>query len=118
MNNLPDVSTWVKSLIPDLDGRIEQFRVDTDYLDDELFDAFKQEILDQAVRMNTGIASNSMEDIRLAAHSIKGMGGTMGLPEISVLADEIERRIKSDDLSGCESLTREFLAWTAEFFGA
>ena len=118
MNALPDVTAWVKSLVPDLDGRIENYRVDTEFLDDELFDAFKEEILGQSVLMNAGASSGDMEAVRMAAHSIKGMGGTMGLPEISVLAHEIELRSKDADLTNCQSLVREFLSWTTEFFGA
>lgn len=115
MTNLPDVSEWVKSLVPDLDERIEAFQVDTDFLDDELIDAFKEEIAQQAALMKSGVDNERPDDIRAAAHSIKGMGGTIGLPEISVLAHEVELRSKRADMPGCKLLVAEFLVWATKF---
>lgn len=117
MTSLPQVTEWVRSLVPDLDARVEAFEVDATFLDDELVEAFKEEIAGQSALMNKGIESGNLDDVRMAAHSVKGMGGTIGLPEISVLAHEIELRAKADDAAGCESLVLEFVAWACEFTG-
>jgi len=115
---MSDVTEWVRSLIPDLDARVENFRVDTEFLDEELIEAFKEEVAKQGALMKSGIDSGNMEDVGMAAHSIKGMGGTMGLPEISVLAHEIELRAKSADFSSCKSLIYKFLDWADSFLSA
>jgi chemotaxis protein histidine kinase CheA len=117
MKALPDVAGWVRSLVPDLDSRVENFRVDSDFLDDELFEAFKEEVMNQSLMMRSGVSSVDVESIRMAAHSVKGMGGTMGLPEISVLAHEIELRSRDADLSKCYELVAAFVAWVSDFFG-
>jgi chemotaxis protein histidine kinase CheA len=117
MKALPDMAGWVRSLVPDLDGRVENFRVDTEFLDEELFEAFKEEVMNQSQLMQSGVSSSDVDSIRMAAHSIKGMGGTMGLPEISVLAHEIELRSRDAELSRCRELVAAFIAWAADFFG-
>ena len=115
MTSLPEVADWVKSLVPDLEARVDAFQVDTEFLDDELIDAFKEEIAQQSALMQAGAQNDNPDEIRMAAHSIKGMGGTIGLPEISVLAQEVELRAKNNDLDGCKSLVSEFVVWAAEF---
>ena len=115
MTSLPEVAEWVKSLVPDLDARVEAFQVDTDFLDDELIEAFKEELAQQSALMQAGVQNGNADEIRMAAHSVKGMGGTIGLPEISVLAHEIELRAKNNELNSCKSLVAEFVAWANEF---
>ncbi len=117
MSNLPEVKSWVQLLIPDLDSRVGAFEVDTCFLDDELIEAFKEEVSEQYKLLQDGLETLEYEKVRRAAHSIKGMGGTLGLPEISVLAQEIEFRAKSEDPSNCDSLVIEFIKWAKDFVG-
>jgi len=94
MANVPGNGGWVADLIPGLDGRLAQFLVDTDEVDDELVEVFIEELQRLTDELKAGMAGNDSEMVRMAAHSIKGMGGTIGLPEISVLG--LENR-KSDE---------------------
>ena len=105
----------VRELIPDLDGRISQFEVETFEMDDELISAFCEELERMGGDLQAGIDESDNEKIRVAAHSIKGMGGTMGLPEISVLAQEIELTLRANEMDRCLSLCESMIAWSREF---
>ena len=111
MVNIPDNVEWVGVLIPDLSARMDPFIVDTEELDDELIEVFIEEIERLTGELQEGLAKKDDEIIRMAAHSIKGMGGTMGLPEISVLGLEIEIRVKADRRHDAQPLVDGLVAW-------
>ena len=96
MANIPGNVEWVAELIPSLAEQLDQYVVATDEMDDELIEVFIEEIQRLTAELQDGIRNNDAEMVRTAAHSIKGMGGTIGLPEISVLGLEIEKRAKED----------------------
>lgn len=105
----------VQELIPDLNGRISQFEVETFEMDEELVSAFCDELARLTQQMQSGMESGDPEQIRIAAHSVKGMGGTMGLPEISVLAEEIELSQKAGEDDRCTRLCSALIDWAGEF---
>jgi HPt (histidine-containing phosphotransfer) domain-containing protein len=105
----------VRKLIPDLDGRISQFEVETFEMDSELIAAFCEELERMTGDLKNGLETAQNEMIRVAAHSIKGMGGTMGLPEISVLAQEIELTLRGGQMDRCADLCRMLISWSSEF---
>ena len=105
----------VRKLVPDLDGRISQFEVETFEMDDELIDAFCEELERMTADLQTGLDTCDIEKIRVAAHSIKGMGGTMGLPEISVLAQEIELTLRDIKMERCAFLCNALSDWSSGF---
>lgn len=102
---------WVATLIPDLTARLDPFVVDTDELDDELIEVFIDEIQRLCGELQEGLAQNDGEVIRMASHSMKGMGGTMGLPEISVLGLEIENLAKEDRLADIQPYVDALAGW-------
>ncbi|MFA6173918.1 MAG: Hpt domain-containing protein [Kiritimatiellales bacterium] len=105
----------VRGLVPDLDGRISQFEVETFEMDDELIGAFCEELERMSADLQTGLDTPDNETVRVAAHSIKGMGGTMGLPEISVLAQEIELTLRAGQTARCTALCKALIEWAHEF---
>jgi len=105
----------VRGLVSDLDGRISQFEVETFEMDDELISAFCEELERMSADLQTGLDTPDNEMIRVAAHSIKGMGGTMGLPEISVLAQEIELTLRGGQIERCTALCKALIKWAHEF---
>ena len=111
MADIPGNTEWVAELIPDLAERLDPFTVDTDELDDELVEVFTEEVERLTGELQDGLAQNNSETMRLAAHSIKGMGGTMGLPEISVLGLVIENMTKEDRLSETQPLVAGLALW-------
>jgi HPt (histidine-containing phosphotransfer) domain-containing protein len=108
----------VRKLIPDLDRRINQFEVETFEMDDELIAAFCEELERMTADLRAGIDSGNHEQLRVAAHSIKGMGGTMGLPEISVLSQEIEITLKAGQQERCFALCNALCDWAKELIAA
>lgn len=96
MANIPGNVDWVANLIPSLAEQLDQYVVATDEVDDELVEVFIEEIQRLTAELQEGVRNNDAAMVRIAAHSIKGMGGTIGLPEISVVGLEIEKRAKED----------------------
>jgi len=108
----------VRELVPDLDEKMSPFEVGEIEIDDELLEAFYEEIDRLSDDLQAGLESSNDEQIRMAAHSIKGMGGTMGLPEISVLAREIEMAIRGGDRDRATVLGTALIAWARDFIAA
>ena len=115
MTAIPRAIEMVRNLVPDLDGRISQFEVETFEMDGELIDAFCEELDRVGGDLQSGLDESDNEKIRVAAHSIKGMGGTMGLPEISVLAQEIELTLRGGDQERCTALCEALIQWAKDF---
>jgi HPt (histidine-containing phosphotransfer) domain-containing protein len=113
MANILGNTEWVAELIPGLASRTDQFVVDTDEVDDELVEVFVEEICRLTADLQEGLAKSDREMVRMAAHSIKGMGGTLGLPEISVLGLEIENMAKDDRLPDAQPLVDALARWMA-----
>ena len=108
----------VRELVPDLETRIAQFEVEPFELDEELIEAFREELEHLSDEMQAGLDSADDEQIRLAIHSIKGMSGTMGLPEISVLAQEIELTLRAGERERFALLSNALIAWARDFVAA
>ncbi len=87
-------------------------------MDDELISAFCEELERMSGDLQTGLDTSDNEMIRVAAHSIKGMGGTMGLPEISVLAQEIELMLRGEQMDRCKELCIALINWARDFVAA
>lgn len=111
MANIPGNVEWVAALIPDLESRLGRFVVDTDDVDDELIEVFIEELQRLTGELKEGVEKNDLDMVRMAAHSIKGMGGTIGLPEISVLGLEIEDMIKGERLPEATPLVNALAQW-------
>lgn len=105
----------VRKLIPDLDGRVSQFETDPFEVDDELTAVFCEELERLTGDLQTGLDTRDSEMIRLAAHSIKGMSGTVGLPEISVLTQEIELMLRRGRMERCTMLCNALIDWSRSF---
>ena len=112
---LTRVMEMVREWVPDLEGRVSQFEVEPFDLDDEIIDAFREEVERLTDDLKAGLDVLDKEKIRLAVHSIKGMSGTMGLPEISVLAQEIEITLRAGELERCAQLSNALIAWARDF---
>ena len=108
----------VRALVPDMDARLQQFEVETFEMDQELIAAFCEELERMTTDLQSGLDAENNDLIRVAAHSIKGMGGTMGLPEISVLAQEIEVTLRAGRMDLCAPLCVALRGWAQEFIAA
>lgn len=111
MAEIPGNTEWVSNLVPDLEAKKVPFLVDTDEVDDELIEVFIDELRRLTGELQEGLAGSDDDMVRMAAHSIKGMGGTIGLPEISVLGLEVENCAKEDRLSDANRLVQALADW-------
>lgn len=111
MINFPGNTEWVKELIPDVAEKLAPFTVDTDEVDEDIVEVFVDEIRRLTGDLQEGLSQGNNEAVRLAAHSIKGMGGTLGLPEISVVGLEIEDLAKEDRLVDTKPLVDALAKW-------
>lgn len=113
MTDFPGNMDWVSELIPDVAARAAPFTVDTEEVDEELAIIFVEEIRRLTGELQQGLEQGDEEAVRVASHSIKGMGGTMGLPEISVVGLAIETLAKEDHLSQTAPLIQALADWMA-----
>lgn len=81
----------IKAAVPDLDGRMQQFVTEGSTMDDELLEVFVQQLEDDLDSLVQQDRPYDMNAVARAAHSIKGMSGSVGAPEVSVLAQELEQ---------------------------
>jgi HPt (histidine-containing phosphotransfer) domain-containing protein len=116
MINISEHMEWVTELIPDLTDRLAPFVVEPEELDEELLKVFLAEIKRLTIEMQEGLAQDDEELICSAAHSLKGMGGTIGLPEISVLGLELEVLVRNDRLAEIAPLIEGLKNWLTTFF--
>jgi HPt (histidine-containing phosphotransfer) domain-containing protein len=113
MTKFPGSTEWVAELIPDVDAKGAAFTVDTEEVDDELVEVFIDELRRLTGELQQGLRQGDHEMVRIASHSIKGMGGTMGLPAISVLGLEIEELAKKERLEDTRALIDALAKWMA-----
>ena len=111
MADFPGTVDWVTDLIPDVAAKCAAFTVDTEEVDDELVEVFIDELRRLTGELQEGLAKSDREMVRIAAHSVKGMGGTMGLPEISVVGLEIEEMAKEGRLDDAQPLIDALTQW-------
>ena len=99
-------------LIPDLRRLAEAYRVDTCEVDAELRVLFLQQMQVAVTALAKAVAIRDGDGVRQSAHSLRGMGGTIGAPEISVVGVELSAASRRDDFERCACLlvaTREWL---------
>lgn len=105
----------VRQIVPDVDSRMGQFQTEEFEVDDELISAFCEELERLTGDLKTGFDTGDFELTRKSAHSLKGMCGTMGFPEISVLSQEIEITLRAGRMERCAQLGRALLDWAAKW---
>ena len=107
--------TWFQDLIPELVARSEAFRISTDAVDEEALCLFADEIRLAIRGLSAAIADRDGDGIRRQAHSLQGMGGTAGSPEISVVGEELSRCARQNDFGRCAELTTRLDGWQMQW---
>ncbi len=106
---------WFEGQIPDLDVRAQGFMTDLNVVDDELLALFIEEINRAVQGLTETVDAQDEMGIREHAHTLQGMGGTVGAPEISVLGEEMSARARAGAFSGCRRLLAAFQGWRSEW---
>ncbi len=102
---------WFHGLIPDLAARAERFQTSTDAVDEEVLHLFVEEIRVAIRGLSAAIEAGDGKGVRDHAHSLQGMGGTAGSPEISVVGEELSRCARQGDFGRCAELTSRLDGW-------
>lgn len=99
-------------LIPDLNERAEDFRVSSEFVDDAVLAAFERQMASVRAALKSALDAADEAGIRRQAHSLQGMGGAAGAPEISVVGEELSRSAKDGDFVRCAQLAARFEDWS------
>jgi len=93
-SSIPKQDLWMSyflDLIPDMVLRAETFRTSGDVVDEEVLCVFADQMRLTIRALHGAIDENDADRIRRQAHSLQGMGGTAGVPEISVVGEELSQ---------------------------
>jgi len=113
--SVPDARMLFTSLIPDLDRRATPFRIDATEMDNEILDLFGQQMAEILRALPVAVRTANETEVRRHAHSLTGMGGTVGEPEISVVGEELSAAAKAGDYARCTRLTSALQQWLTIF---
>jgi HPt (histidine-containing phosphotransfer) domain-containing protein len=105
-------------LIPDLAERAEDYRTDADLVDRETWSLFAEELQRALVVLEAGCAALDPAVVRGRGHSLEGMGGTIGLPDLSVVGAALSQAAREQEWEQCAVLVRRLRAWAAVATGA
>jgi len=105
-----------QGMITDLDARSRPYSVDSSEVDEELMTLFQEHIRGIVSPLLSAISERSEMDIRREAHSLLGMGGTIGVPTLSVVAEELSAGAKRGDYSRCRELAERLQEWVRVCF--
>ncbi|MEI6148570.1 MAG: Hpt domain-containing protein [bacterium] len=103
-------------VIPNLETLAGDYRVDTDVLDDEIYRLFCAHLRENVGALAAAVAATDEKATRAFAHSLEGMGGTMGFPEISAVGTALSRSARAGEWPICRLLHERLELWlqTAE----
>jgi hypothetical protein len=99
-------------LIPDIAVRAADYRVSLDVIDDDIYGLFTEQIRDLTGTLTAACARRDELAIRKSGHSLTGLGGTMGFPEISVVGGELSRGAREHNWDLCTGLTERLSRWS------
>ena len=100
-------------LVASLDARASEYRVNTDLLDDAIYGIFLAEVTRMAGALGEAIAAGDEAELRRRGHSLEGMGGTVGLPELSIVGVELSLAARGHDWDRCALLVERLRQWLA-----
>lgn len=107
-----------EALIPDLARRANEFRVDTSEVDEELIALFLDQMRKVVGEIAGAASARSVEVLRQGGHSLQGIGGTIGLPELSVVGVELGAAARRADFERGAALASALTQWMSAQAGA
>lgn len=99
--------------IPDLSARMPRYDTGIGSVDADIFASFLDYLDQLAGELSAALESRALDRVRAIGHSIKGMGGSCGAPEVSVLGEELEIFARAGDAARCRVLVNALRAWRA-----
>ena len=111
----PDANHLFAALIPDLARRSAPFRVGPGEMDAEILELFSAQLAELIRDLPAAVRAANETEVRRCAHSLTGMGGTVGEAEISVVGEELSAAAKAGDFARCGRLVAALQQWIAAF---
>jgi sigma-B regulation protein RsbU (phosphoserine phosphatase) len=106
-----------EGLVPRLAERAEEYQADVDLLDDEVWALFEGELQRALALLEAACPVRDAGTVRGRGHSLEGMGGTVGLPDLSVVGAELRQAAHEQEWDRCALLTQRLGAWVAGLGG-
>lgn len=103
--------TLFQDVIPDLAAVAADYRVSLDVLDADIFAAFCAHFREILSGLATAVAASDEATTRGYAHSLEGMGGTVGFPELSAVGVALSRAAKTGAWPVCRILCERLEQW-------
>ncbi|MCX7010804.1 MAG: response regulator [Kiritimatiellaeota bacterium] len=110
-----DTKGLFANLIPDLDYRAAAFRVGSGEMDKEIMALFGAQMAEIIRDLPSAVWAANEIAVRRHAHSLTGMGGTVGEAEISVVGEELSVAAKAGDFARCGRLVAALQQWIVLF---
>ncbi|MEI8205471.1 MAG: response regulator [Kiritimatiellales bacterium] len=108
-------AVYFLDVIPDLAARAETFRTSSKNINEKILRVFAEQMRLTIRVLQEAVEGGDEDSIRRQAHSLQGMGGTVGVPEISVVGEELSRLAKRGDLERCRELTERLNRWQTDW---
>jgi HPt (histidine-containing phosphotransfer) domain-containing protein len=110
--------TALAAVIPDLEQRSEPYRVLSSPPDPEFVEALIEQARIALPALRAAVAAGDFSGAARHAHSFKGMGGAVGLPEVSAWGEVLERVAKAGQADAADRLIAALEAWVRAVGGA
>lgn len=104
--------------LPDLAQLEIPYRVTLAAPDPELVDALVDHVRTGQPDLRAAAAAGILEQVAGIAHGLKGMGGAVGLPEISAAGAVLEQAARASQAAEVDRLVSALDAWVAACGGA
>lgn len=111
---LQDAHARFADAIANLDARAEEYRVDCQGLvDAEVYAAFITQVRQTTESLTVACDAADEAATRQQGHSLEGMGGAVGFPELSVVGAELAAAARMGRWARCRDLAGRLRQWCA-----
>lgn len=87
--------TTLAAAIPDLDRRAADYRVVHALTDADLVEALMDHVRSERTAVRQALGAGDFERVAHFAHGLKGLGGSIGLPEVSAAGAVLEEEARA-----------------------
>jgi PAS domain S-box-containing protein len=90
-------------------GNYDDYYLSPGYL--ELVERFKQNLPHLLAEISEAVHLQDWKEAQIKSHDLKGIGGTMGYPELTEVAGRLNIHVKNKNYSQAEQTTAELESW-------